>query len=50
LRLGNIRAIKRSTTDAGVVLVFPHFGEEVAVMADFDVIRQRLIDAGKVLP
>jgi hypothetical protein len=50
LRLGDIRAIKRSPTDAGVVLVYPHFGEEVAVVGDFDSIRQRLIDAGKVLP
>jgi hypothetical protein len=50
LRLGEIKAISRSKADDSMVQIYPHIGEVVEVVADFDSIRQRLMDAGKVLP
>jgi hypothetical protein len=50
MRLGEIKAISRSKEHPGTLTIVPHIGEAIEVYGDLGRIRQRLTDAGMVVP
>jgi hypothetical protein len=50
VQLGEIKAISKSPMHPGVLTITPRIGERFDVYGDLGRIRQRLADAGMVLP